>query len=144
MQIFITILIILLSSIAWGSIWYTIFYLRYKDRKVIKELKTNLHDTQKKLNEKEEELQKIIKEQETLKNYTQELKEKNTEYNSLIAELSNYSHKLKKAWEKAEELAQILSGYDPEITQKINDIINREKTETEEEENNEEKEKKFF
>ena len=103
----------------WWGIGYLIFYLRYKYRDTVNELRSYLKEANKQIQYLQEELEEFTMQNDILKEKTTELLAKNDELNDVVAELSKYYVHMKKASEKTEELSKYLTEPDDDVEEKI-------------------------
>lgn len=121
---YMTILYVFLGFVLGFLIWYFLFYFRYEDTKVVDQLRENFKSNKQELEETKKELEEYKKQNEILKEETQRLKDENTDFSKVVAELSRYLYYIRKAGNKAQELAHILSAYDPNIESKVKELLN--------------------
>ena len=110
---------VLLAFIIWWVLGYVIFYFRYKDSKIVDELRANLKDANKEIHRCSLELDEYMQQNELLKLKMTEYLEKNDDLSKVVSELSKYYYHIKKASEKTEELSKFLQEPDSSIEDKM-------------------------
>lgn len=113
---------IVLATIIWWLLWYFIFYLRYKHRDTIDQLRTNLKEANKEIQELTQELDEYTAQNTILKQKTAELLDRNDELSDVVAELSKYYVHIKKASAKSDELSKFLQEPDVDVEDQIKKI----------------------
>lgn len=111
-------LLSIFSFFVWIFLWYAVFYFRYKDAKIIDEMRNNLFISQQNNNNLEIELKELNNQNKILKHKGQFLLDQNDDYSKIISELSRIIHLIKKASLQIKELDKTLSGFDPSIEDK--------------------------
>ena len=111
-------LLSIFSFFVWIFLWYAVFYFRYKDAKIIDEMRNNLFISQQNNNNLEIELKELNNQNKILKHNGQFLLDQNDDYSKIISELSRIIHLIKKASLQIKELDKTLSGFDPSIEDK--------------------------
>ena len=112
-----------LAFVAWWLLGFFLFYFRYKYRDVVNELRWNLKSANKELEYLNHELDEFTHQNAILKEKVTELLDKNDELSEVVAELSKYYVHIKRASEKTTELTKFLSDPNPEIEEKMNNIL---------------------
>jgi len=110
---------IAIAAIIWWFLWYLIFYLRYKHRDTVNQLRTNLKEANKEIQYLNWELDEYLAQNTLLKQKTSELLDRNDELSDVVAELSKYYVHIKKASEKTSELNKFLQEPNIDIEEKI-------------------------
>jgi len=110
---------IALAAILWWLVWYFIFYLRYKHRDTINQLRENLKEANKEIQYLNWELEEYMAQNNILRQKTSELLDRNDELSDVVAELSKYYVHIKKASVKSDELSKYLQEPNEEIEEKI-------------------------
>jgi len=110
---------IAIAAIVWWFLWYLIFYLRYKHRDTVNQLRTNLKEANKEIQYLNWELDEYLAQNTLLKQKTSELLDRNDELSDVVAELSKYYVHIKKASEKTSELNKFLQEPNIDIEEKI-------------------------
>jgi len=128
---------IVLAALAGWLIGYFVFYLRYKHKDTVNQLRSNLKDAAKEVQYLSGELDEYVQQNSLLKQKTTELLEKNDDLNDVVAELSKYYVHIKRAAEKSSELNKFLQDPNPNVEEKMQPFLNRAKEKVDEE-------KKFF
>jgi chromosome segregation ATPase len=102
-----------------------LFYFRYKYKDVVNELRGNLKSANKELEYLNHELDEFTHQNAILKEKVTELLDKNDELSEVVAELSKYYVHIKRASEKTSELTKFLADPNPEIEEKMKNILKR-------------------
>lgn len=110
---------IILAWVWGGLIWYLFFYLRFKHKDTINELRSNLKVANKEIEYLSNELEEFTQQNAILKEKITELLEKNDDLSDVVSELSKYYVHIKKAAEKTTELTKFLHTPNPEIEEKM-------------------------
>lgn len=110
---------IVLAAIVWWLLWYFVFYLRYKHRDTINQLRSNLKEANKEIQNLNDELEEYLAQNNILKQKTSELLDRNDELSDVVAELSKYYVHIKKASVKSWELNKYLQEPNEEVEEKI-------------------------
>jgi len=116
---------VFLAFIVWGLIGFFLFYFRYKYKDVVNELRWNLKSANKELEYLNHELDEFTHQNAILKEKVTELLDKNDELSEVVAELSKYYVHIKRASEKTSELTKFLADPNPEIEEKMKNILKR-------------------
>ena len=114
-----------LAFVAWWLLGFFLFYFRYKYRDVVNELRWNLKSANKELEYLNHELDEFTHQNAILKEKVTELLDKNDELSEVVAELSKYYVHIKRASEKTSELTKFLADPNPEIEEKMKNILKR-------------------
>lgn len=114
--------ILLWLIIGWG-IWYVVFYYRYQERKNVDALRETIKHYKLDNEVLQSDNDQLNDENNILRDWAQELKQKNDDLENVVAELNRYMYNIKKWWVKARELAQILDVYDDEIEKRVKKIM---------------------
>ncbi len=112
-----------LAFVAWWLLGFFLFYFRYKYRDVVNELRWNLKSANKELEYLNHELDEFTHQNAILKEKVTELLDKNDELSEVVAELSKYYVHIKRASEKTSELTKFLADPNPEIEEKMKNIL---------------------
>ena len=128
---------IVLAAFLVGAIGYFVFYLRYEHKDTVNHLRSTLKDASKEVQYLSGELDEYVQQNALLKQKTIELLEKNDDLSDVVSELSKYYVHLKKAAEKTTELSKYLHTPNPDIEEKMQPFLNKERENVDEE-------KKFF
>ncbi|HOG15542.1 MAG TPA: hypothetical protein PK674_03040 [Candidatus Absconditabacterales bacterium] len=112
-----------LAFVAGGLLGFFLFYFRYKYRDVVNELRGNLKSANKELEYLNHELDEFTHQNAILKEKVTELLDKNDELSEVVAELSKYYVHIKRASEKTSELTKFLADPNPEIEEKMKNIL---------------------
>ena len=102
-----------------------LFYFRYKYKDVVNELRSNLKSANKELEYLNHELDEFTHQNAILKEKVTDLLEKNDELSEVVAELSKYYVHIKRASEKTSELTKFLNDPNPEIEEKMKNIMRK-------------------
>ncbi len=129
---------IIIAALAWGLVWYLVFYLRYQHKDTVNQLRSNLKEAGKEVEYLSHELDEYVQQNALLKQKTIELLEKNDDLSDVVAELSKYYVHLKKAAEKTTELTKYLHTPNPQVEEKMQPYLDKAAKEKWDEE------KKFF
>ena len=105
--------------ILWALLWYLIFYLRYKYKDTVNELRSHVKEANNQIQHLQEELDEYMLQNQILKEKTTELLDKNDDLNEVVSELSTYYVHIKKASEKTQELNEYLASPDEALEWKI-------------------------
>lgn len=105
--------------------WFLLFYFRYKYKDVVNELRSNLKSANKELEYLNHELDEFTHQNAILKEKVTDLLEKNDELSEVVAELSKYYVHIKRASEKTSELTKFLNDPNPEIEEKMKNIMRK-------------------
>ncbi|MCK9467227.1 MAG: hypothetical protein M0P94_02765 [Candidatus Absconditabacterales bacterium] len=116
---------VFLAFIVGGLIGFFLFYFRYKYKDVVNELRGNLKSANKELEYLNHELDEFTHQNAILKEKVTELLDKNDELSEVVAELSKYYVHIKRASEKTSELTKFLADPNPEIEEKMKNILKR-------------------
>ncbi len=110
---------IVLAAIIWWWLWYFVFYLRYKHRDTIDQLRSNLKEANKEIQDLTAELDEITAQNTILKQKTAELLDRNDDLSDVVAELSKYYVHIKKASAKSDELSKFLQEPNEDVEDQI-------------------------
>ena len=116
---------VFLAFVVWWLIGFFLFYFRYKYKDVVNELRWNLKSANKELEYLNHELDEFTHQNAILKEKVTELLDKNDELSEVVAELSKYYVHIKRASEKTSELTKFLADPNPEIEEKMKNILKR-------------------
>ncbi len=118
---------IILAFLAWGGIWYLVFYFQYEKKDVVAELRKNLKKANDQLLVLQDENDELTAQNNLFREKTTELLEKNDELSDVVAELGKYYVHLKKASEKTAELSKYLNEPDDDMEEKLEILAENEK-----------------
>ena len=114
----------LIGLIVGVALWYTVFYFRYADRKLVDDLRNNLIDMQHQIQSESINLKEYEQQNLLLKEKVTELLLKNDDLTKITSELYRYYHRIKEWHSKALELVDLLKSFDQEFDAKIQAVNN--------------------
>lgn len=104
-------------------IGYLVFYFRYEHKDTVNELRANLKEANKELQQINGDIDEYEQQNIILKEKVTELLEKNDDLSQVTSELSKYYYHMKKASEKTKELIRFLQSPDGAIEEKMEKYI---------------------
>jgi uncharacterized membrane-anchored protein YhcB (DUF1043 family) len=104
-------------------IGYLVFYFRYEHKDTVNELRSNLKEANKELQQLNGDLDEYEQQNIILKEKVTELLEKNDDLSQVTSELSKYYYHMKKASEKTKELIRFLQSPDSAIEEKMEKYV---------------------
>jgi len=122
---------IILAFVAGTGFGYLVFYLRYKHKDVVNELRKNLKEANREILTMTQELDEYIQQNSILKSQMSDFLEKNDDLSKVVWELSKYYYHIKEASKKTEELSKFLQEPDSVIEEKMRVYINQKDDEDE-------------
>lgn len=104
-------------------IGYLVFYFRYEHKDTVNELRSNLKEANKELQQLNGDIDEYEQQNIILKEKVTELLEKNDDLSQVTSELSKYYYHMKKASEKTKELIRFLQSPDSAIEEKMEKYV---------------------
>jgi len=110
---------LVLAFIAGTGFWYVVFYMRYKQKDVVKELRHNLKEANREILTMTQELDEHMQQNIILKSKMTDFLDKNDDLSKVVWELSKYYYHIKEASKKTDELSKFLQEPDIIIEEKM-------------------------